>query len=152
MADLVEHTRHPAPREPQFLGVDDERDHDLDVRSPAALEQVGRGRAQRPDLHLVEPAAHDAEPDAARADHRVRLVQTPHGPESARLLVESSLGEPRGRQVEQVGQELVQRWVEQPDRDGQPSIASSTALEVGDLGGSSSASAGGLGVGIGRSG
>ena len=88
----------------------------------AGCARRSRGRLdERPHLHRVEAGLHDAEPHAARAEHRVVLAPRLGGREQVGLL---------GRQARCVacltrssstdGQELVQRRVEQPDGDGQP--------------------------------
>ncbi len=100
MADPVEHAGHPAAGQPQLLGVDDERNHHLDVGGLAALEQVGGSRAQSADLHLVHAAADDAEPHAACADHRVRLVEASYRCEFDLLVGTQLVARLAGGQVE----------------------------------------------------
>ena len=94
--------------------------------SPPALIAQRRGLEDRPGLHREQAGDHDAEPDPAQPEHRVLLVQPLHRVEqrAARFV---STGAPRSscerdldRQVGVVGQELVQRRVDQPDRDRQP--------------------------------
>ena len=101
----------------------DERVHDLDERRVAgALAHRLRRPRDRAHLHLVDLGPLDAEPAAARAEHRVRLVQhldpLPH---------------PLVRRLLERRQELVQRRVEQPDRHRQPRHHLEDALEVGLL-------------------
>ena len=63
---------------PQLLAEADERMHDLDERRLARpLAHGDRGAHDRPHLHLVDLRIHQAEPAAAHAEHRVRLVQRP---------------------------------------------------------------------------
>ena len=66
------------------------------------------------------------EPDAAQPEHRVLLVQPPHVLEQHAVVLGCSLRRGRvlgerdlDRQLGEVGQELVQRRVDQPDRDRQ---------------------------------
>ena len=81
-----------------------------------------RGAGDRADLHLVDLRVHDPEPAAARAEHRVRLLQRADA--GAHALV--------GRLL-LARQELVQRRVEQADRDRQPGHRLEDPLEVGLL-------------------
>ena len=73
--------------------------------APRALLDGLRGARDRAHLHLVDLRPLDAEPAAARPEHRVRLVQ--------RLdpLAHALVG-----RVLEIREELVQRRVEQPDR------------------------------------
>ena len=91
------------------------------VRVPARLDPVGRRVRDRPDLHGVQAGDDQAEPDAAQAEHRVLLVQPADLLEQLAVLVGRLVAGQRDldRQLGQVGQELVQRRVEQPDRDRQ---------------------------------
>ncbi len=134
MADLVEHVAHPAPSRTKFLGVDDERDHDLDHRSLSSGEEVRRRGAEGPDLHLVDAAAHEAEPHPSRADHRVRLVEaTDRDRSPCDSSSDSSTERLAHRQVDEVREELVQRRIEQPDGDRQTIHGLEHRLEVDDL-------------------
>ena len=107
----------------ELLAEADERVHDLDERRVARALSDGSGRPHdRAHLHLVDLGPLQAEPAAARAEHRIRLVQ---------------LGDPlahvvRGRFLEG-GQELVQRRVEQPDRHREARHRLEDPLEVGLL-------------------
>src|SRR5512133_1377649 len=58
--------------------VVDERDHDLEVghRAGAIAHRLGR-KHHRPDLHLVDLRIEEPEAHAARAEHRVDLLQRP---------------------------------------------------------------------------
>ena len=115
------------------LGLEvDERDHDLELR------RRGRGAGgehDRLDLHLVDLGVDDAEPAAARAEHRVDLTEAQ---DELELLLErgqlrralvagplDALGE-----LDAVRQELVQRRVEQADRDRPARHRREQALEV----------------------
>ena len=92
--------------------------------SPPGGDPVGRRLEDRADLHLEQPRDDDAEPDAAQAEHRVLLVQPLHSVEQLLVVpVEVVLVLLQGdldRELGVVGQELVQRRVDQPDRDRQP--------------------------------
>ena len=90
--------------------------------SPVRLLDRERGAGDRADLHLVDLRVHEPEPAAARAEHRVRLVQRAD-PGAHRLVGRLLLGR----------QELVQRRVEQPDRHRQAGHRLEDALEVGLL-------------------
>ena len=113
-------------RDLELAGVRHERDHDLDLRrAPGALPHRARGAEDRARLHLVDLGMDEPEPDAARAEHRVALRERPHALE--RVLDRGGLGsvaQPRlGDLLDElhaIGHELVQRRVEQPDRDRQP--------------------------------
>ena len=109
------------PRE--LLAEADERVHDLDERrlSPALLHRLRRAR-DRAHLHLVHLRPLDPEPAAARAEHRVRLGQ--------RL---DALAHPLVLRLLERRQELVERRVEQADRDRQPRHRLEDRLEVGLL-------------------
>ncbi len=103
---------------PELLGVHHERDHDLGVNGDAGLADLDRRLADRLHLDLVDLGVGDREPAAAVAEHRVGLGELHHlrgdradgGAELVRDLGDLRLG---------VGQELVQRRVEQPDRHRQ---------------------------------
>ena len=100
--------------------VVDERDHDLEVGHLARALAHGLGRAHdRPHLHLVDLGIEDPQPHAARAEHRVDLLQRP------RAVALRALG-----QVVGIGQELVQRRVEQADGDRQALHRLEDPLEV----------------------
>ena len=106
----------------QLFGEGDERVHDLDERRLSRLVLDGFRRADdRAHLHLVDLRELQPEPAAARAEHRVRLLELldpfPH------LL----------RSFFRRGQELVQRRVEQPDRDRESRHRLEDPLEVGLL-------------------
>ena len=108
----------------ELLDVGHERHHDLDPRYAADLDARRGGLEDRARLHLEQSGDDDAETHAAQPEHRVLLVQLVHGlqhPQVALALLAARLGhrDPH-RQLGDVGQELVQRRVEQPDRDGQP--------------------------------
>ena len=104
-----------------LLLVGDERDHDLHARGAAvALLDRERGLDDRLDLHVVDLRRDDAEPRAARAEHRIRLLELAHAREDAleaphvvRALAARPLD--LDGEVGRVGEELVQRRVEQPD-------------------------------------
>ena len=117
------------PRE--LLPEADERVHDLDEgRLARPLRDGPRGAHDRAHLHLVDLRELEAEPAAARPQHRVRLVQ----------LADAVAHRVRGRLLER-RQELVQRRVEEADGDGQPRHRLEDPLEVGLLHGRSRSSA-----------
>ena len=107
----------------QLLAEADERMHDLDERgSPGALAHRGRRAHDRAHLHLVDLGPLQAEAAAARAEHRIGLVQ----------LGDATTHVVRGRLLER-GQKLVQRRIEEADRDREPGHRLEDALEVGLL-------------------
>ena len=94
--------------------------HDLHHRRLAgAAFHGGGGTDDRPHLHLVDLGEEEAEPAPARAEHRVRLAERA---DPARHLGRLRLLERR--------QELVQRRVEEPDRDRQAGHRLEDPLEV----------------------
>ena len=98
----------------QLALVVDQRHHDLELRRVAeALGHGALGAHDRADLHLVDLRMQDRQPAAARAEHRVDLAQRV-----------------RARVVLVGRQELVQRRVEQADRDRQPVHRLEHLLEV----------------------
>ncbi len=106
------------PRE--LLGEADERVHDLDERRLARPLANGSGGADdRAHLHLVDLGELEPEAAAARAEHRVRLVE----------LADPVAHRVRGRLLER-REELVERRVEQADRHGQPGHRLEDPLEV----------------------
>ena len=110
------------------------------ISTPArpALARRARRAEDRPRLHLVDRRVQDPQPHAARAEHRVDLLQRAHPLERALQLGQVvGLLDPRPLELlprrRAVGQELVQRRVEQPDRDRQPVHRLEDPLEVGLL-------------------
>ena len=101
--------------------VPDQRDHDLGAR--VALRRLALRRRLRdgPDLHREQAGDDQAEAHAAQAQHRVLLVQAVDGLEEPQfVLVRLLAGLRQGdadRQFGDVGEELVQRRVQEPDRD-----------------------------------
>ncbi len=83
-------------------------------------------------LDLDEVRGDQTEATAAKTQHRVLLVHRPDGREQ--LLVLRGRRVPRLGHLDQlvleVGQELVQRRVDEPDDDGQPVHGREDALEV----------------------
>ena len=134
MPDLVEDLAHPGSGDPQLLGVDHERDHDLDVRVLATLEQAGGGGAQRSHLHLVHAGAQHTEPHTARPDHRIGLTETPDRDQFCALLGGQLAAGLASGEVDEVGEEFVQRRVEQPNRHRARVHGVEQALEVVGLG------------------
>ena len=124
---------HPVGEQRELGLGDDERDHDLDVRIAARLLARDRGLDDRLRLHPVEPGLEDAEATPAGAEHRVGLTPQLRGREQAPALgVELALGVV-DEELLDVGEELVQRRVEQADGDGQAVHRLEDALEVGAL-------------------
>ena len=87
----------------------------------AGLDPLRRGLGDRADLQREQPRHGQPEPDAAQPEHRVGLVQPLDRGEQPLVVPRSSspalLGQRHlDRQLGAVGQELVQRRVEQPDR------------------------------------
>ena len=97
----------------------DQRDHDLDDRVAALLLARDRGLHQRAHLHAVEAGLQNAEAHAARAQHRVRLPPELGRAQQLRLRVAEPFLRLLDEQLLDVGEELVQRGVEQPHRDRQ---------------------------------
>ena len=109
----------------ELLDVRDERHHDLDARHAADLDPLARPpRGSRATASANRPGNDDAEPDAAQPQHRVLLVQLVHRLQHAQValaLLAAGLGDRDAHgQLGDVGQELVQRRIEQPDGDRQP--------------------------------
>ena len=129
---LVADPDHELAHDLQLVLVVDERDHDLRVRR---LVHRLRRPHDRPDLHLVDLGVHDPEPAPARAEHRV-LLRDPLGrlQQLLELVQVVRALDPRAlnlrRELRQVGQELVQRRVEQPDRHRQSLHRLEQTLEV----------------------
>ena len=95
-----------------------------------------RGAEDRPRLHLVDLGMQQPEPHAARAEHRVALLERAHALE-LRARARRARASPRSARLGEVldelgavGQELVQRRVEQPDRDRQALHRLEQPLEV----------------------
>ena len=116
--------------------VVDQRDHDLDAAAPAPCARArATARDDRLDLHLVDLGVEDPEPAAARAEHRVDLLQRAHAlaacarARRGRRRARCARARPRARR-RAVGQELVQRRVEQADRHRQAVHRLEDALEV----------------------
>ena len=89
-----------------------------------------RGARDRAHLHLVDLRPLDAEPAAARAEHRVRLGE--------RL---DPAAHPLVRRLLERREELVQRRIEEADGDRQPAIASKIPSKSACWNGSSRSSA-----------
>ena len=90
------------------------------IGCPPATLRGDRGLDERAHLHAVELGLEDAEPHAARAEHRVGLppVLAPRA-SSVRPASSSSPLRVAHEQLLDVGEELVQRRVEQAHGDGQ---------------------------------
>ena len=97
------------------------------------------GVQDRPRLHLDEVGDHQPEADAAQAEHRVLLAQRLDGAQQLLRLdvlriVGGDAGRLHARHLDEhlgvVGQELVQRRVDQPDDDRQAVHRLEDAVEV----------------------
>ena len=114
--------------------VRDQRDHDLQARRLVALgANGGRGAEDRAHLHLVDLGMDQPEPHAAGAEHRVALGECLDALERVLeggrigLAAQARLGDLLD-ELDAVGHELVQRRVEQPDRDRQAGHGLAAAL------------------------
>ena len=121
----------------QLLDGAHHRDHDLGDGVAALLDALGGGFGDGPHLELDQARDGQAEPDAPQAEHGVLLLQAPDGGQQALgLLVHLARGPghrgPHG-QLGEVGQELVQRWVDQAHGDGQPVHLLEDGVEIGSL-------------------
>jgi hypothetical protein len=123
----------------QLVHVADERDHDLGVGWPPACWTAICGVQDGPGLDLDEVGDHQAQAAAAQAQHRVLLAHRVDG--GQQLACPGVLGIVLGRpalaqlghldqQVVMVGQELVERRVDQADHDRQAVHRLEDALEV----------------------
>ena len=110
---------HPAARQCQLFAGDGERDHHFDDRVQALLAQHGRGGQQGLDLHRIETGLDDAEAHTAGADHRVVLGPVFGGAELLILASRQALAGLLHAQLFDRRQELVERWIEQSNRDRQ---------------------------------
>ena len=107
----------------QLLHVPDERDHDLGHDLLPFLLQLAGRRDDRLGLHLGDLGIGDPETHAAMAEHRVELVELLDAVQQRLLLRELAaalaarfeLGD-LDHQVFALGQELVQRRIDRPDR------------------------------------
>ena len=105
--------------------VVDQRDHHLGVRRAAgAFAHRARRAHDRRDLHLVDLRVQDPEAAAAGAEHRIGLGELLHALERAlklgdRLRIVLARLAQLVEQVDLAWKELVQRRVEQADRDRQ---------------------------------
>ncbi|MPM36798.1 hypothetical protein SDC9_83400 [bioreactor metagenome] len=128
------------PQPLELLRVGDQRDHDLHDRLEAALLDRDGGPDDGLGLHVRDLRVEQRQAAAAGAEHRVRLGELLH-PGQQRLLlgqfVGGGAGEPELLDLEilldQAGQELVQRRVEQPDVHRQAAHRLEDRLEVGLL-------------------
>ncbi len=96
----------------------------------ALLEEVQGGVGQGADLHRVQPWAEQSEPNASDPQHGVVLPPR-HGGVEQGLVLRGGRAQGIGdAQLGDVRQELVQRWVQQPDGDGQAVHRREQATEV----------------------
>ena len=122
--DLGEHRVGLVADQVQLHHRPDQRHHDLHLRVAAGLDPVRR-RLRRPRGPASRTArARQPQPHPAQPEHRVGLVQ-PLDRGQQLLVVRGVLAALPGHghldgQLGAVGQELVQRRVEQPDRHRQP--------------------------------
>jgi hypothetical protein len=114
--DLVDHRLHQL----ELLGRGNQRDHDLgDHRFAGLLLHLGHRLENGAGLHLVDLRIGNAEAHAAMAEHRVELVQLV-GALLDLLDVDAEIPGDDLHVGGGLGQELVQRRIEQADRDRQP--------------------------------
>ena len=109
--------------------VGHERNHDLGLDLDSILRDAAGGLGDRAHLHRVDLGEGDAEPAAAMAQHRIELVQ------ALELVANVADRAPEGRGdgldvFVRMRQELVERRIEQPHRDGQPVHRAEDPLEV----------------------
>ena len=121
----------------ELLDEPDQRDHDLGNDLRSFLVQAARGLDDRARLHLGDFRVGDPEADTAMAEHRVELVQLLDAGEQLFLVVELLAARAGGlepgdvdHQVLALGQELVQRRVDRPDRHRFAAHALEDAVEV----------------------
>jgi len=115
-------------------------DHDLGLGVDALLGDGAGGLHDGADLHAVDLGMGDPEAAAAMAEHRVGLSELLHAgddPLEPRLLLrvdpqrfEATPGLDQLLVLLGIRQELVQRWVEQADRDREPVHGAEDAHEV----------------------
>ena len=112
----------------------DQRDHDRRARVAAGGAHRARGARDGAHLHRVDLGVQQADAAAARAEHRVGLVQRPMRPSSFSAAPSPGRRAARRRSTAtacgDVGQELVQRRIEQPDGDLEAVHRAEDALEV----------------------
>jgi len=113
---------------------DGEGDHDLHDRVTAGRSSVEGRFHERPYLHGVEARLEHAEADAPCAEHRVHLLPGAGGLVEALLLLGEALGRLLDGERLHVGEELVQRGVEQAHDDRQTVHRFQDLDEVGPLG------------------
>ncbi len=122
----------------------DEGNHHLGPDVDAGPDHLAGGLEDGPDLHAGEFGEHDAETDAAGAQHRVGLLERSRSAQEpgdlGQLLgdvVPGRLGDPQfAEPVDQVvpgGEELVERRVDEPDDHRETAHRSEEALEVPPL-------------------
>ena len=112
---------------------DRERDHDLDLGIAARELALDRGLEQSADLGLVELGLEHAEAHTAGPEHRVRLTPLLRSVEERLIALVEAVGGLTHEQLLDVGEELVQRRVEQAHRDGESVHRFEDADEVGPL-------------------
>ena len=125
---------HPTASQSQLLAGHGERDHDLHHGFAALGHSLGGGLHEGTDLHLVQPRLHHTKADTAGAEHGVEFVPTLGRRQQLLLPLGEAFGGLLDTEVLGLGQELVQRRVEQADGDGQAVHLAQDVLEVGLLG------------------
>src|ERR1700761_2144639 len=116
--DLPKHLLRQPAGNLHLLDCGDERGLDLRARILARPLELRGGMRDRAHLHAEQAGDDQVEPDAAQAEHRVLLVhpadlgEHPLVPGGGLVALQ---GDP-DRQVCEVGEELVQRRVDRPDR------------------------------------
>ena len=123
----------PRTGQSQFFAAHGQGDHDLHDRVPTGGHPVQGGFHQGPHLHGVEAGLDHTEADAAGAEHRVDLVPRSGCLVQPALFVREADGGLLDGQLLDVGEELVERGVEQPDGDRQIVHGLEDVLEIGPL-------------------
>ena len=116
----------------------DQRDHHLQSREIPLRGHLQGCFGDRPCLHLVNPAEMEPEPGAAGAEHRVDLLEVARDLEAVARELRGPVVPARLRRgelpLEDLGpDELVQRRIEEPDRDRQPVHREQDGHEVAAL-------------------
>ena len=114
------HFLHPPPGLREFGTRHRQRDHDLDLGVATGLPTLDHRFEQGSGLHPVQIRTDVGEPHPPGTDHRIGLSPVTGRFEQAETLVVELAQRLGDDQVLHVGQELVQRGVEEAHRDRQP--------------------------------
>ena len=101
----------------EFLAESDERDHDLGFDLDLFLRDIGRGFEDGAGLHLGDLGIRDAEAATAVAEHGVLLMQAGDALDDGFNLHADAAGEVHLLLLG-VGEEFVERRIEEADRGG----------------------------------